>query len=578
MTDSLSISIAQLDPTVGDIAGNLGRLMDAWREAKHADADLVVASELFVAGYPPEDLVLKPAFIAACQAAVAEFAQATKDGPAVLLGTPWRQDGKLYNAAALIEGGKVAALRFKHDLPNYGVFDEKRVFAAGPAPGPVVLKGVRLGLMVCEDMWSVDACECLQESGAELLIVINGSPFEAMKHQQRLDLARDRVKETGLPLLYVNQVGGQDELVFDGASFALAADGELRVQAPEWKNALMPTRWRRDGNGWTVEKGIVTERGDRLSSIYQAMVLGLSDYVRKNKFPGVVLGLSGGIDSALSAAVAVDALGADRVHCVMMPSPYTSKESLEDAAAVAEFLECELREINIGPAMEAYRAMLAPSFEGREADITEENIQSRARGVTLMALSNKFGWMVLSTGNKSEMSAGYATLYGDMCGGYSVLKDVYKVTVFELSRWRNTRHLPGMHGPMGPVMPERVITKPPSAELKHNQTDQDTLPPYEVLDDILQCLIEHEMPVEAIVARGHPEETVRMVWRMLDRAEYKRRQAPPGVKITSRAFGRDRRYPITNAFQASGTVPREVAEPGETPRAPAPSPANGGGA
>jgi NAD+ synthase len=576
MTDSLSISIAQLDPTVGDVAGNLGRLMDAWREAKTGGADLVVASELFVAGYPPEDLVLKPAFVDACETAVARFAREAKDGPAVLLGTPWRQDGKLYNAAALVEGGKVSALRFKHDLPNYGVFDEKRVFAIGPAPGPVVLKGVRLGVMVCEDMWSGDACECLQESGAELLIVINGSPFEATKQQQRVDLARTRVKETGLPLLYVNQVGGQDELVFDGASFALAADGDLRVQAPEWRNALMPTRWKREAGGWTVEKGVLAERGDRLSSIYQAMVLGLSDYVRKNKFPGVVLGLSGGIDSALSAAVAVDALGADRVHCVMMPSPYTSKDSLEDAAAVAEFLECELREIDIGPAMEAYRQMLAPSFVGRDADITEENIQSRARGVTLMALSNKFGWMVLSTGNKSEMSAGYATLYGDMCGGYAVLKDVYKTTVFELARWRNKRHLPGMHGPMGPVMPERVITKPPSAELKPNQTDQDTLPPYDKLDDILECLIEHEMTVERIVARGHAEETVRMVWRLLDRAEYKRRQAPPGVKISSRAFGRDRRYPISNAFQATGPVPREIAEPGETPRAPVPTESSGG--
>jgi NAD+ synthase len=576
MTDSLIISIAQLDPTVGDIAGNLGRLMDAWREAKSAGADLVVASELFVAGYPPEDLVLKPAFVDACEVAVKDFARDIKDGPAVLLGTPWRQDGRLYNAAALLDGGKVAALRFKHDLPNYGVFDEKRVFAIGPAPGPVVLKGVRLGVMVCEDMWSLDASETLEESGAELLIVINGSPFEALKQQQRLDLARNRVKETGLPLLYVNQIGGQDELVFDGASFALAADGDLRVQAPEWRNALVPTRWRRGAKGWTVEKGVLAERGDRLSSIYQAMVLGLSDYVRKNKFPGVVLGLSGGIDSALSAAVAVDALGADRVHCVMMPSPYTSIESLEDAAAVAEFLECELRSIDIGPAMEAYRTMLAPSFAGREPDITEENIQSRARGVTLMALSNKFGWMVLSTGNKSEMSAGYATLYGDMCGGYAVLKDVYKTTVFELSRWRNQRRLPGLLGPSGRVMPERVITKPPSAELKPNQTDQDSLPPYDVLDDILECLIEHEMRVEQIVARGHPEATVRMVWRLLDRAEYKRRQAPPGVKITSRAFGRDRRYPITNAFQAVGPVPREVAEPGETPRAPVPSGSGGG--
>jgi NAD+ synthase len=572
MTDSLSIAIAQLDPTVGDIAGNLGRLKDAWREAEAAGADLVVASELFVAGYPPEDLVLKPAFVAACEAAVKDFAKAVKKGPAVLLGTPWRQDGKLYNAAALLSDGKIAALRFKHDLPNYGVFDEKRVFAAGPSPGPIVLKGVRLGVMVCEDMWSPDATETLGESGAELLIVINGSPYESDKLGERLKLARERVKETGLPLLYVNQVGGQDELVFDGASFALDEAGHVRVEAPEWLNALVPTRWRRSGNGWTVEQGVIAPRGDRLVAIYQALMLGLRDYVRKNGFPGVVLGLSGGIDSALTAAVAVDALGADRVHCVMMPSPYTSQESLEDAAAVAEFLGCELRDIAIGPAMEAYRAMLAPAFAGKPADITEENLQARIRGMCLMALSNKFGWMVVSTGNKSEMSVGYATLYGDMCGGFSVLKDVYKMSVFALSRWRNERRLPGMLGPSGRVMPERVITKPPTAELKPNQTDQDTLPPYQELDDILECLVENEMPLAAIVARGHTEATVSAVRRMLDRAEYKRRQAPPGVKITRRAFGRDRRYPIVNAFTEASDAPSADAAP--APRAPTPVPSS----
>jgi len=574
MTDSLIIAIAQLDPTVGDIAGNLGRLDDAWREAKEAGADLVVASELFVAGYPPEDLVLKPAFVAACEAAVKDFARQVKDGPAVLLGTPWRQDGKLYNAAALLAGGAVAALRFKHDLPNYGVFDEKRVFAAGPCPGPMVLKGVRLGVMVCEDMWTADAAETLGESGAELMIVINGSPYESDKLGERLSLAQERVTETGLPLLYVNQVGGQDELVFDGASFVLDAAGALTVQAPEWLNALVLTRWRREAKGWRPEPGVVAPRGETLASIYHAMVLGLADYVRKNGFPGIVLGLSGGIDSALTAAVAVDALGADRVHCVMMPSPYTSKPSLEDAAAVAELLGCELRSIDIGPAMEAYRDMLAPSFAGTKPDITEENLQARIRGMSLMALSNKFGWMVVSTGNKSEMSVGYSTLYGDMCGGFSVLKDVYKMTVFALARFRNARRLPGMLGPAGPVMPERVITKPPSAELKPDQTDQDTLPPYEELDAILECLVENEMPVSEIVARGHAEATVRLVRRMLDRAEYKRRQAPPGVKITRRAFGRDRRYPIVNAFTEIGPLPSDVAEPGETPRAPAPAPSS----
>jgi NAD+ synthase len=571
MTDRLVMAVAQLDPTVGDIGGNLAKLQAARAEAARLGADLVVASELYVAGYPPEDLVLKPSFVASCEAAVRDFARATATGPAVLLGTPWRQDGKLYNAAALLDGGAVAGLRFKHDLPNYGVFDEKRVFVPGPAPGPMVFRGVRLGVMICEDMWSADATETLAESGAELLVVINGSPFESDKSDERLSLAVARVKESGLPLFYVNQVGGQDELVFDGASFALDAQCALKLQAASWREALVLGHWQRGADGlWTVAPGEMVAPQEGLAAIYHAMVLGLRDYVNKNRFPGVVLGLSGGIDSALTAAVAVDALGAGRVHCVMMPSPFTSRASLEDAAAVASLLGAELRSIDIGPAMQAYAAMLAPSFAGRAADITEENIQSRARGMSLMALSNKFGWMVLSTGNKSEMSAGYATLYGDMCGGYAVLKDVYKMTVFALARWRNRNRPDEGQGPAGRVMPERVITKPPSAELKPDQTDQDTLPPYEVLDDILQCLIEREMPVAAIVARGHDEAVVRTVWRMLDRAEYKRRQAPPGVKITRRAFGRDRRYPITNGFQDPGPLP--ALDPGETPRAPAPQP------
>jgi NAD+ synthase len=568
-TDRLTIAAAQLNPTVGDIAGNIAKLRLARAEAARRGADLLVASELFVAGYPPEDLVLKPAFVAACQAAVRELAAETAQGPAIILGTPWQQDGKRYNAAVLLEGGKIAALRFKHDLPNYGVFDEKRVFRAGPAPGPIAFRGVRLGLMICEDMWTPDVTEALQETGAELLIVINGSPFESDKRDERLSLAVARVKESGLPLLYVNQVGGQDELVFDGASFAIDATCQLRFQAPDWREAVLPTVWRRaDGERWTIEPGAMERPTEGLAATYEAMVLGLRDYVEKNRFPGVVLGLSGGIDSALSAAVAIDALGAERVHCVMMPSPYTSRESLEDAAEVARRLGVDLRSISIEPAMRAFAEMTAPSFAGRTADITEENIQSRARGVTLMALSNKFGWMVLSTGNKSEMSVGYATLYGDMCGGYAVLKDVYKMTVFALSRWRNQHRPAGLRGPAGAVIPERVITKPPSAELKPNQTDQDTLPPYHVLDAVLECLIEHEMTVAEIVARGHDETTVRAVWRMLDRAEYKRRQAPPGVKLTRRAFGRDRRYPITNAFHDKGSTP--VQDPGETPRAPAP--------
>jgi NAD+ synthase len=554
MTDRLVITIAQLNPTVGDIAGNVAKLRAARAEAAGQGADLVVATELCVAGYPAEDLVLKPAFVEACQQAVRRFAEETSDGgPAIIVGSPWRQDGKLYNAALLLDRGEVAAVRFKHELPNYGVFDERRTFAAGPAPGPVPFRGVRLGLMVCEDMWLPDATETLCETGAELLIVINGSPFESDKRDERITLAVSRVKESGLPFLYVNQVCGQDELVFDGGSFALDADCVLRVQAPDWREAVLPVVWVRSGDGrWTVEPGPMTKPSEGLEAIYQAMVLGLRDYVGKNRFPGVVLGLSGGIDSALSAAVAVDALGADKVHCVMMPSPYTSRDSLEDAAQCARLLGVDLREIGIGPAMEAYEAMLRPHFEGTNADITEENLQSRARGMTLMALSNKFGWMVLSTGNKSEMSVGYATLYGDMCGGYSVLKDVYKTTVFDLSRWRNANRPEGALGPAGPVMPERVISKPPTAELKPNQTDQDTLPPYGILDDILECLVELELPIAKIVERGHDEDTVRAVRRMLDRAEYKRRQAPPGVKITRRAFGRDRRYPVTNGFRENG--------------------------
>src|SRR5487761_1510469 len=573
MVDSLVISVAQLDPTVGDIAGNLAKLHRALAEARGQGADLVVASELYVAGYPPEDLILKPAFVAACQAAVANFARETAGAPAVLVGTPWRQDGKLYNAAALLADGKIAALRFKHDLPNYGVFDEKRVFASGPPPGPIPFKGVRLGVMVCEDMWYPDVAETLQESGAEILIVINGSPFETDKLGEGGSLAVTRIKESGLPLLYVNQGGGQDELVFDGASFALDAACALKLQAPCWREALILSEWRRQADGrWTVEPGVLTPPSEGIEAIYHALVLGLRDYVWKNRFPGVVLGLSGGIDSALTAALAVDALGADRVHCVMMPSPYTSRDSLEDATEVATLLGCELRSIEITPVMKAYDKTLADSFAGRAPDTAEENIQARARGITLMALSNKFGWMVLSTGNKSEMSVGYATLYGDMCGGFSVLKDVYKMTVYALCHWRNANRPDDFLGPAGRVMPERVLTKAPTAELKANQTDQDTLPPYAILDGILECLIEHEMTVADIVKRGYAEDTVRKGWAMVARAEYKRRQAPPGVKITRRAFGRDRRYPITNAFTASAAAVEF--DPGETPRAPTPAPSS----
>jgi len=550
MTDQLTIALAQINPTVGNIHANLERVREARRQAAARDADLVVYPELVVSGYPPEDLVLKPLFQELVEGAVAALAAETADGgPALLVGAPWRVKGRLYNAALLLDGGAVAAVRLKRDLPNYGVFDEKRVFAAGPPPEPVEFKGVRLGVMICEDMWTPDAAEALAKGGAELLVVPNGSPFETDKAGVRLDLAVNRVGETDLPLLYVNQVGGQDELVFDGASFVIDGDRSLAAQAPGFREHLLITRWTRGADGrWSCAEGEIEPPAEGLAAIYQAMMLGLRDYVNKNRFPGVLLGMSGGIDSALTAAVAVDALGAGRVHTVMMPSPHTSAESTEDAAEASGLLGCRLDTIGIGPAMAAFDTTLAPVFTGGEPDITEENIQSRLRGMILMALSNKFGAMVLSTGNKSEMSVGYSTLYGDMCGGYSVLKDVYKTTVFALARWRNA-HLPDdAEGPAGRVIPERVLTKPPSAELKPNQTDQDTLPPYDDLDDILECLVENEMGLAQIVARGHDEDTVNRVWHMLDRAEYKRRQAPPGVKITRRGFGRDRRYPITNRF------------------------------
>lgn len=553
MTDTLCIALAQINPTVGDVVGNVARLRQARKDAAAAGAELVVSSELVVSGYPPEDLVLRPVFQDTVEREVGALAAETADGgPAMLIGAPWVQDGKIYNASLLLDGGEISAVRFKHDLPNYGVFDEKRVFEIGPLPGPMNFRGVRLGVMVCEDMWTDDVTECLEESGAEILVVINGSPFEDEKQDQRLNLAVARVTESGLPLIYVNQVGGQDELVFDGGSFALNGDSSLSAQTASWREDMVTTQWRRDGGGWVCDIAERNAPPEGEASVYAAMVLGLRDYVRKNGFPGVIIGLSGGIDSALTAAVAVDALGADHVRCVMMPSPYTSDDSLEDAALCAEALGARLDSISIGPAMKAFDDMLSDSFGDLPPDTTEENIQARSRGMTLMALSNKTGAMVVSTGNKSEMSVGYATLYGDMCGGYSVLKDVYKMAVFSLSRWRNVNVPDGGLGPSGEVIPERIITKPPSAELKPDQTDQDSLPPYEDLDHILNCLNERDLSIDDVVADGYPRELVLRVWRMLLGAEYKRRQAPPGVKITGRSFGRDRRYPIVNAYRGKG--------------------------
>jgi NAD+ synthase len=549
MTNSLRIALAQLNPTVGAVETNLQRARKA-RADVHGAADLVLFPELFISGYPPEDLVLKPAFVTACMEAVQALARETADGgPAVLIGTPWREREAVYNAVVLLDGGQVQTQRYKHDLPNYGVFDEKRVFAAGPVPGPINFRGVRLGVPICEDIWTEDICETLVETGAELLIVPNGSPFEKNKDDLRLNIAVARITETGLPLAYLNQVGGQDELIFDGASFALNADRSLALQMPAFEEALCVTEWRRGNAGWQILPQAAARLEDGPEAIWLACVLGLRDYVSKNRFPGVVLGLSGGIDSAVVAAMAVDALGADKVHCIMLPYRYTSRDSLQDAEACAKALGIRYDVVPIAPAVDGFLTSLSELFAGTQPNVTEENLQSRARGTILMAISNKFGSMVLTTGNKSEMSVGYATLYGDMNGGFNPIKDVYKTEVYAVAALRNKVRPKGCLGPEGPIIPPRVFSKAPSAELKPDQRDQDTLPPYDVLDDIIEQLVEEERSVAEIVVRGHERKTVERVQHMLYLAEYKRRQSAPGVKITRRIFGRDRRYPITNGFR-----------------------------
>ena len=538
MTDKLIIALAQLNPTVGGIVVNLAK---ARREiAKLKNVDLVLFPELYISGYPPEDLVLRRSFVTACKTACEELAAVFAHGPAILIGLPWREGEKLHNAVALLNGGKIETVRFKYDLPNYGVFDEKRVFQPGPAPGPINFKGVRIGVPICEDIWTEETCETLAETGAEILLSPNGSPFERNKDDVRLNLVVARVSETKLPLVYLNQVGGQDELVFDGASFVLNADRSLALQMPMFEEAVAITEWLRGDDGWRMTPNTVAKLPENEEEAWKACVLGLRDYVDKNRFPGVVLGLSGGIDSAVVAAMAVDALGAARVHCVMLPYQYTSRDSLVDAEECAKLLAVRYDVVPIKQPVEGFLAGLAPMFAGKKSDTTEENIQSRSRGVILMAISNKFGSMVLTTGNKSEMSVGYATLYGDMNGGFNPIKDIYKVEVYRLAAWRNTQSY---------VIPTRIITKAPTAELRENQKDQDSLPPYEALDDILEGLVEREQTVAEIVARGHDIALVKRIQHLLYVAEYKRRQSAPGVKITRKNFGRDRRYPITNGWR-----------------------------
>jgi NAD+ synthase len=544
----LTIALAQLNPTVGDIDGNLAKIRHARDQAGGAHADLVVLSELAVIGYPPEDLVLRPSVVDKCHLAVDALIEESRGGPALVVTTPWREGGLVHNAAVVIDNGE-STVRFKSDLPNYGVFDEKRVFAAGPIPEPVNFRGTTIGVPICEDIWTPAVTAHLARAGAELLLVPNGSPFETGKFSTRLELAKSRARETNLPVVYVNQVGGQDELVFDGRSFVLNRGGELAAAFEGWHETVGITVWNRTGDGWSCSPGSVEPLGHQIEDVYSALMLGLRDYVGKNGFPGLVLGLSGGIDSALSAAVAVDALGPGRVTGVRLPSAFTSQVSMEEAQSVADRLGIRLLTVPIAEAAAVAEHELAPVFEGRPRDVAEENLQARIRGLLLMALSNKFGWLLLTTGNKSEMSVGYATLYGDMCGGYSVLKDIYKTDVYRLSRWRNGRRPKGAAGPVSDVIPERTITRAPTAELRPNQTDQDSLPPYEQLDAILRGLIEEEQSVEALSATVAPRAIVSRVQQMLYTAEYKRRQAPPGVKVSLRSFGRDRRYPITNRFR-----------------------------
>jgi NAD+ synthase len=538
MTDTLTIALAQLNPTVGAVDFNLDKARQTL--ATMQAVDLVLFPELYIAGYPPEDLVLRNSFVTACKTACESLAEEFKDGPAILIGLPWREGKLLHNSMALLNKGRIETVRHKFDLPNYGVFDEKRVFQPGPAPGPVVVKGVRIGVPICEDIWTEETCETLAETGAEILLSPNGSPFERNKDDVRLNLVVARVTECGLPMVYLNQIGGQDELVFDGASFVLNADCSLALQMPMFEEAVAITTWTRGSGGWSMTKGDIARIPEREEETWKACVLGLRDYVLKNRFPGIVLGLSGGIDSAVVAAMAVDALGKDKVHCVMLPYAYTSKDSLVDAEDCATLLDVRYDVVPIKEPVEGFLSALQPMFAGKNRDVTEENVQSRSRGVILMAISNKFGSMVLTTGNKSEMSVGYATLYGDMNGGYNPIKDVYKTEVYRLAAWRNT---------VSEVIPDRIITKAPTAELRENQKDQDTLPPYDVLDDILDGLVEREQTVAEIAARGHDIALVKRIQHMLYVAEYKRRQAAPGVKITRRNFGRDRRYPITNGFR-----------------------------
>lgn len=549
MTDRFRLTLAQLNPTVGAFAANADKAHEAWLAGRAAGADMVALPEMFLTGYQAQDLMLKPAFLADAMAHMEALAARVADGPALGIGGPYVDETGSYNAWWVLQGGKVVARLLKHHLPHDDVFDEMRLFDAGPISGPYRIGPLRIGTPVCEDAWHPDVAETLEETGAEILLVPNGSPYRRDKLSLRMNITVARVVETGLPLVYLNAVGGQDDQLFDGASYVLNPHGELALQLPPFEEVIEHVDFVRGDNGWRAEPGRRDVQPDAWEQDYRAMVLGLGDYLSKSGFSKVLLGLSGGIDSALVAAIAADALGPANVRCVMLPSEYTSQTSLDDAVDVARRLGCRLDTVSIEGARDAVEAALSHLMEGTKPDVTEENIQSRLRGVMLMAISNKHGEMLLTTGNKSEVAVGYATIYGDMAGGYNPLKDLYKTRVFETCRWRNANHRAWMAAPAGEVIPPRVIDKPPSAELRDNQKDQDSLPPYEVLDAILERLIEGDQSVAEVVRAGFDRATVKRVEHLIYISEWKRFQSAPGPRLTTRAFWLDRRYPLVNRWR-----------------------------
>ena len=549
MPATFRLTMVQANPTVGALDANAAIALEAWSQGKAAGSDLVALTEMFITGYQTQDLIMKRAFGEAALARLAQLARECADGPALGIGGPALRDGKLYNAYHILKGGVIAATVLKHELPNDGVFDEKRIFTPADIHGPIPIGPLRLGIPICEDAWHPDVCETLAETGAELLFVPNGSPYHRGKPDVRVQLMVARVVETELPLVYLNMIGGQDDQVFDGASFVLNPGGALACQLPQFEACIEHLDFEQTAQGWRARPARLALLPDPHEADYHAMVLSLRDYCRKTGFPKVLLGLSGGVDSAIVAAVAADALGPTNVRCVMLPSRFTSAHSLQDAEAVARALGTRLDTVPISGAQAAVGEALGPLFEGTEPGITEENIQSRLRGLLLMALSNKFGEMLLTTGNKSEMAVGYCTIYGDMNGGYNPLKDLYKTRVFETCRWRNANHRAWMMGPPGTVIPPRVIDKPPSAELRDNQKDEDSLPPYPVLDAILNGLVEEECSTADLVTRGFDPATVKRVEHLLYISEYKRFQSAPGTRLTNKAFWLDRRYPIANRWR-----------------------------